>query len=127
MSLKTATNITICVRNNPPLNSVENISSHWMFPNGSLFPVKLVNASKPPDEQLCFMILIWLSFLEDYGNHTLTLKHPIRGSKSIIYKVLKFRIPFAPEYLIITSTSPNGMIKNFKQYLKLKLIISSIV
>ena len=93
-SLNSQSNLTVCIRNNPPLGS---ISLYWITSRDSrATTVKAIKFSEPPDEIFCSSNAIFVRNSNDYANYTLTFLHNSRGSKSFIFEVVQPASPNSP-------------------------------
>ena len=90
-NLNSQINLTICVRNNPPLENYP--KSIWNTAIGTTDP----NLSAgPPDEIFCFSKAILVLETNHYTNYTLTLSYSNRDSKSFTFFVIQPSDPASP-------------------------------
>ena len=90
-NLNSQINLTICVRNNPPLGDYPN--SIW---NTSIGTTDANMSAGPPDEIFCFSKAISVLETNHYTNYTLTLSYSNRDSKSFTFVVIQPSDPTSP-------------------------------
>ena len=90
-NLNSQINLTICVRNNPPLGDYP--ESIW---SNSIGTTDANMSAGPPDEIFCFSKAIPVLETKHYTNYTLTLSYSNRDSKSFTFIVIQPSDPTSP-------------------------------
>ena len=93
-NLNSQINLTICVRNNPPLG--DNPKSIWNTSIGTTDANMSAGPPLPPDEIFCFSKAISVLETNHYTNYTLTLSYSNRDSKSFTFVVIQPSDPTSP-------------------------------
>ena len=93
-------NLSLCVRNNPPLGNVVSI---WQTSAGTSTIGNANVISEQPDEHICFWLSTQVNSIKDYGNYTLTLASSTGAlSKSFTFEVEQTLSPTSPTDFTVT-------------------------